>query len=175
MPSRLRFKYAVEPVGRIPARMRIRDDNAAQDPEVDLEHNTRCGGLVGTYKSLCNYYDTEANVDVIWHFSHLPSRVRTFDLKKFQKSYSEHPLRMLDLGPLFWSLRFNFYFRKLCVNMKLDRESFLDAAEMCRFNCRMQHLVFREVGGTKKYVFPRVISCLSNWALKSSHFLSHSQ
>lgn len=77
---------------------------------------------MGTYKSLCNYYNVPFNPDVCWHVQHLPARVRTFDMKKFTKSYTEQPLNTLDLGPLFWALRFNHYFDTFIVDdIKLDK------------------------------------------------------
>ena len=74
-----------------------------------------CGGYVKTYQSLCNYYNLPVNPDVNWHFQHLPKTFKIFELKRFTKSCSINPLSTLDLGPLFWSLRFNHYFESFVI------------------------------------------------------------
>ena len=39
------------------------------------------------------------------------------------------------MGPLFWALRFNSYFHTFSIkDCKLDKESFLDLAEMFKYN-----------------------------------------
>jgi hypothetical protein len=57
------------------------------------------------------------------------------DLKHFTKSYTEQPLNTMDFGPLFWSLRFNYYFETFLIkDIKLDKEAFLDMVEMLKYN-----------------------------------------
>lgn len=88
-----------------------------------------CGNFVKTYLSLCNFYGVPINQELCWHFTHLPPRMTTFDLKLFTRAYSETPLTSTELGPILWSLRFNQYFTSFSIeNYKLDKEAFLDLA-----------------------------------------------
>eukprot|EP01114_Cavostelium_apophysatum_P017693 TRINITY_DN5318_c0_g1_i2.p1 TRINITY_DN5318_c0_g1~~TRINITY_DN5318_c0_g1_i2.p1 ORF type:complete len:955 (-),score=273.67 TRINITY_DN5318_c0_g1_i2:490-3312(-) len=110
-----------------------------------------CGGFVGTYRSLCDFYSVIPNFDVCWHFSNLPSRIKTFDLKRFAKSYLEESLTSADLGPLFWALRFNTYFDTLIIkNFKLDKESFLDMVESVKFNRTVTTLILSNISSSKE-------------------------
>lgn len=115
-----------------------------------MEDNEPCGRFVTTYKSVCNYYGLSVNFDICWHIEHLPSTQRRFDIRKFSKTFSESPLAPADLAPLFWALRFNNYFTCLIIkNYKLDKEAFLDLAEMMKVNASLQELYLSDVSGTK--------------------------
>eukprot|EP01119_Soliformovum_irregulare_P020768 TRINITY_DN6782_c0_g1_i1.p1 TRINITY_DN6782_c0_g1~~TRINITY_DN6782_c0_g1_i1.p1 ORF type:complete len:1015 (+),score=334.12 TRINITY_DN6782_c0_g1_i1:326-3046(+) len=137
MPKNLQFKLNIDT-------SRLRNISYQEGP---------CGGFVNTYQSLCNFYSTPVNADVAWHFMHLPSSIKTFDLKRFTKIYSENPLATDDMGPIFWALRFNSYFDSLNLKKyKIDKESFLDVAEMFRFNRNITDLNISFVGAPKEGV-----------------------
>lgn len=115
-----------------------------------VEDNDPCGHFVVTYKSVCNYYGLLVNHDLCWHIEHLPSSQKILDIRKFTKSFSESPLAPADFGPLFWALRFNTFFTCLIIKKyKLDKEAFLDLAEMMKINCTLQEMYLSDVGGTK--------------------------
>jgi hypothetical protein len=61
MPKPLQFKLSISPQDRI-VPININEDTDS------------CGGYVGAYKSLCNFYTSPVNFDVCWHFLHLPNR-----------------------------------------------------------------------------------------------------
>ena len=125
MPENLRFKVEVAPATRL-----------QQEEKSGLDEDISCDGYVSTYLSYCNYLRISPNVEVSWHFSNLPDRVRLFDLRRFTKKYSEHSISVgKELEAALMALKFNRYFESLVVKKyRLDKDSFLTLSEVMKYN-----------------------------------------
>jgi len=140
MPEALRAKFIIMPQTR----------KEALDTDIILTPAaTLCGGYVSMYQTICNYYQTPPHPDVCWHFTHLPAHVRTFDLKRFTKNYSEVALDSLSLGSMFYALRYSVYFERLYVKgWRLDRDTFMDLVQTMKYNGAFIEIVLQGLGSS---------------------------
>jgi len=109
-----------------------------------------CGGIVGTYKSLCDYYQIKSVPQVCWDLENLYLNNKHLDFKKFSFQYLE-PMTEKETLPLLHALAYNHYFTKLTIkHFKFEPRSFQGLIEMMSTNDTIEELTLSDVQLTDK-------------------------
>jgi len=131
MPENLRFKVNVHPASRL----------AIISKATQTDSNG--GGFVGTYRSLCDYYNLTPNEEICWDIDNLYENNRMFDLSKFLEQYDpQQSFGSNDLLPITHALRYNRFFTGFTLrNMKLEKkEVIVGLAEFLNCNALLSSL-----------------------------------
>eukprot|EP00727_Mastigamoeba_balamuthi_P002409 m51a1_g12165 hypothetical protein (1068) ;mRNA; r:88-4311 len=105
IPEQYRFRLNIAPASRI-------EDIRAPDSQP-------CGGFVGSYKALCDYYGVPVNMALCWDIQTLYASNTTFDLKLYFNEETgdiSSTSSTSDLVPIFKALRYNAFFTTLIMD-----------------------------------------------------------
>lgn len=123
--------------------LNISPDSRVQSIPVSIDEP--CLGLVSTYKSMCDYYDTKFNQELCWDLENLYQNSTTLNLKKFTFQYID-PLKDKDTLPLFHSLAYNTYFTTIIIkHFKFSYASFQGIIEMMSHSPTIEDLCLSDV------------------------------
>mmetsp|Transcript_22688 Transcript_22688/g.31592 ORF Transcript_22688/g.31592 Transcript_22688/m.31592 type:complete len:1101 (-) Transcript_22688:27-3329(-) len=150
-PESLRIRLTVEPNSRLL-------------PIVGADE-LPCGGFLGCYVSLCNFYNCLPNSDLCWDMDHNTTNSTTFDLSKWTSEFSADSLKEMDLLPIFHALRYNKFFTHLIIkNFKFEKKEVVQSiAEICRYNTTLSALTLSKItiGSSKETGFGIILDCLN--------------
>lgn len=109
-----------------------------------------CGGLVATYRSLCDFHDVKPNNEVAWDLENLYHNSRFFNLKKFTDHYIE-PLTAKDALPLFHAIGYNRYFTTISIkHMKFAPNTFQGVIDCLACSPSIEDLTLSDIQISEK-------------------------
>ncbi len=110
MPEKERFKLDVQPPSRL---CEILPPDRNESP---------CGGFVGTYRSLCDYYHVTPSEQLCWDLENIYNDSDIFDMTKFTEE-CEVPVSGDELLPILHALRYNTFFQGVILqHVKFEKK-----------------------------------------------------